>query len=98
MEFAGESRAAVVLKMLDANVEVLEGRKNNAAYYVERSKQAEAQALGVVGIKPDPVLPAGRLALLNGDQAIRLRLAKLTDKESRPQVAEDHRVMSPRFS
>src|SRR5260370_28996259 len=90
MEFAGESRAAVVLKMLDANVEVLAGRKNNAAYSVERSEQAEAQGLGVVGIKPDPVLPAGRLALLNGDEAIRFGLAKLANKDSRQQVAETY--------
>ena len=87
-QMAGDSRAAVVLKMLDANIAVLEGRKNNAAYFVEQSKQAEAAANGVVGIKPDPVLPAGRLALLSGDEAIRFGLAKLTNKDSRQQVAE----------
>jgi len=87
-QLAGEARLAVVLKMLDPNIEVLEGRKNNAVYFVERSKLAEAQANGVVGIKPDPVLPAGRLALLNGDEAIRFGLAKLTGKDSQQQVAE----------
>ncbi|MFL5342342.1 MAG: NfeD family protein [Gemmataceae bacterium] len=81
---AGESRAAVVLKMLDPRIEVLEGRKNNAVFYIDRAKPAE----GVVGIKPEPVLPAGRLALLSGDEAVRFGLAKLTNKDSRQQVAE----------
>src|SRR5262249_19439820 len=71
MQYAGEARAAVVLKMLDANIEVLEGRKNNGVYFLDKAKQAEAAAEGVVGIKADPVLPAGRLALLDGDEAIR---------------------------
>lgn len=84
-DVVGEARAAVVLKMIYPNLEVLEARKNNAVYFVDRAKVAEA---GVVGVKPDPVLPAGRLALLTPEEALRFGLCKLTHKETRQQVAE----------
>jgi membrane-bound ClpP family serine protease len=84
----GEAKVALILKMMDPRITVLEGRKNNAVYYVDQSKQAEAAAAGVVGIKPEPVLPGGKLALLSGDEAVRLGLCKLTNKDSRQQVAE----------
>lgn len=87
-EVAGDAKAVIIEKMINANIGVLEGRKNNAAWFVDQNKQAEAAALGVVGIKPEPVLPAGKLALLSGDEAVRLGLAKLTNKDSAQQVAE----------
>lgn len=87
-DFAGEARAAIVMKMLDANVEVMEGRKNNAAYFFDRRAQAEAAAAGVVGIKPDPVMPRGKVGVLSQEDAVRFGLCKLKNKESRQQVAE----------
>jgi membrane-bound ClpP family serine protease len=87
-EVAGESRSAIVLKMLDPNVEVMRGRKNGADYFFDRRRQAEVVNQGVVGIDPKPVLPASKTALLNGNDAFQFGLCKLTNKDSRQQVAE----------
>jgi membrane-bound ClpP family serine protease len=94
LDFAGPARAAVVSKMLDPNVEVMEGRKNNAAFFFDRRKQAEVVAAGVIGIKPDPVIPRGRIALLNQNEADRFGFCKLKNKESRLQVAEAYGLSS----
>jgi membrane-bound serine protease (ClpP class) len=88
VRIAGENHAAVVLKMLDPNVEVMRGRKNGAEFFFDRRRQAEMVDQGVVGIDPKPVLPAGKTALLDGNEAFQLGLCKLTNKDSWQQVAE----------
>lgn len=96
-DFAGEARAAVIMKMIDANVEVMEGRKNNAAYYFDRRAQAEAVAGGVVGIKPEAAIPRGKVVSLNQDDATRFGFCKLKNKESRQQVAEAYGLGADSF-
>src|SRR5262249_22035459 len=85
-QIAGDARAAILLKMFDPTIEVMEGRRNGARFFFDRARRD--QFPDVVGVKPDPVLPAGRLALLSGDEAVRLGFAKLNNKDSRQQVAE----------
>jgi membrane-bound serine protease (ClpP class) len=85
-EFAGEARAAIIRKMLDPDVQLMKGRRNNAEFYFDQRRQADAVALGVVGA--EEVYPAGDVLFLNTDAAIRLGLCKLGNKLSRREVAE----------
>lgn len=91
-QFAGEARWAVVQKMFDPNVELMKGRRNNAEFYFDKRRQADAVAVGVVG--GELVMPAGDLAFLNSDEAVRYGLCKLNNKPQRRQVAEAY-GMSP---
>ncbi|HEV3145244.1 MAG TPA: NfeD family protein [Gemmataceae bacterium] len=87
-QVAGENRAAIVLKMLDPNIEVMHGRKNGAEFFFDRRRQAEMVNQGVVGIEPKPVLQGGKVALLDANESFQLGLCKLINKDSRQQVAE----------
>jgi membrane-bound ClpP family serine protease len=85
-ELAGEARAAVVQKMFDAGVELMKGRRNNAEFYYDKRREADALALGVVG--GESVYPAGELLFLNTDEAIKYGLCKLGNKVQRRQLVD----------
>src|SRR5438067_2493428 len=73
---AGKGREALVLKMSDPSVAVLEGRlPNGAVTYFDARKRAEAEREGVAGVGPQPVLPAGAIAKYDADEALRYGLA-----------------------
>ncbi len=84
---ARKGREALVEKMFDRDVAVLEGRLNDGVVYLDVRKRAEAEREGVVGINPQPILPAGAYAKYTADDARRfgLSIAKL---ESKQEVAE----------
>lgn len=85
---APPAQEAIVLKMLDKEVEVIEGRKNgNTTWYIDRRHQAEAAREGVVVVNQQPVLPAGALALLRAPEALKYGLCKLI-KETPQEVLE----------
>ncbi len=84
---AGRAREALVLKMLDKGVAVMEGRRNGATWYFDARQRDEAVKEGVVAIAPQPVLPAGGLALYPADEARRFNLCQAV-RESRQEVAE----------
>ncbi|HEY1377169.1 MAG TPA: NfeD family protein [Gemmataceae bacterium] len=85
---AGKAREALVLKMLDRSVAVLEGRlPNGAVTYFDARKRADAEREGVAGVLPEPVLPAGAVAKYDADEALRYGLAQ-AKLESKQEVAE----------
>jgi membrane-bound serine protease (ClpP class) len=89
---ANKDRQALVLKMIDRSVAVLEGRlPNGAVTYFDARKRGDAERAGVVGIVPQPGLAAGALAKYTTDDALRFGLcqAKL---ESKQEVAERYRM------
>jgi membrane-bound serine protease (ClpP class) len=85
-QFAGETRAAIVQKMFDSGVELMKGRRNNAEFYYDKRKQADALAMGVVG--GETVYGPGDLLLVNTDNALKLGLAKLGNKTQRRQLLD----------
>ena len=74
--FVLPGQAAIVLKMLDAQVEILKGERNNAVWYVDARKEAEAAREGVVIADKKPVLRAGELGLYRTDDALKFQLCK----------------------
>jgi membrane-bound ClpP family serine protease len=85
---ARPAQEAIVMKMLDRDVEVIEGRQNGInTWYLDRRHQAEAAREGVVVVNPQPVLPAGSLALLRAPEALKFGLCKLI-KETPQEVLE----------
>jgi membrane-bound ClpP family serine protease len=87
-ELAGRPREALVLKMLDPSVVVMEGRRNNATWYFDGRRREDAVREGVVAINPQPVLPAGAVANFPAAEARRFNLCLRDTVESRQQVAE----------
>jgi membrane-bound ClpP family serine protease len=87
LDIAGRQREALVLKMLDKDMAVFEGRRNNAAWWFDGRRRDEAVRDGVVPIGQQPVLPAGALALFTADEARRFNLCKAISG-SRQEVAE----------
>jgi membrane-bound ClpP family serine protease len=85
--------AAVVLKMADKNAEVKEGRRNGSVWYFDKRREAEEIKDGVVGIKDEPIFPAGTTISIPADQAARIKLCK-SIRSSRQEVAETYQ-MSP---
>ena len=86
--FAKPEHRAIVLKMLDEKVEVLEGRRNDrAVWYVDAGKEDAAIKEGVVVVDRKPVLRAGTLALLNAADARKFQLCKAI-KATRQQIEE----------
>ncbi|MFL5330433.1 MAG: NfeD family protein [Gemmataceae bacterium] len=86
--FAKPEHRAIVVKMLDEKVEVLEGRRNDrAVWYVDASKEEAAIKEGVVVVDRKPVLRAGSLALLNASDARKFQLCKAI-KATRQQIEE----------
>jgi membrane-bound serine protease (ClpP class) len=74
--FVLPSQSALVLKMLDSQVEVLKGERNNAAWYIDARKEADAAREGVVIADKKPVLRAGELGLYRANDALKFQLCK----------------------
>lgn len=85
--YAQPDQAALVMKMLDARVSVVEGRRNGAVWYVDTRHEDEAVQLGVVVTDRRPVLPAGALASFRATDAQKFQLAKAV-RATRQQVEE----------
>jgi membrane-bound ClpP family serine protease len=83
---------AVVLKMADANVEVVEGARRGAVAYVDPRQLAREENQGVV-LPPNvqPVLAAGNVGLYSTVQAQKFGLCNLR-KGSRQELAEAYRL------
>jgi membrane-bound ClpP family serine protease len=91
---AGRGREALVLKMLDRGVVLLEGRtRTGAVWYLDGRKRAEAEREGIDSIHPQPLLPAGALALYTAAEARKYNLCQQI-KESRQEVAELYQLPS----
>jgi len=92
-EIAGKSREAVVLKMLDKNVEVVLGTEGaNNPIYVDSAKAGKAGTPfeGVFVAKGgDIIVPRGGIGLYNTEQALRFGLCTVT-AETREEVAEKY--------
>jgi membrane-bound ClpP family serine protease len=79
---------AVVLKMLDPDLEIIEGTRGGGTAYIDRRNEAAETKKGFVAIaRHDPVYGRGRAALYTSDQAERLGLCKL-QIDSRNQVKD----------
>lgn len=63
---------AIVRKMLDKNLEVLEGQHDGSVWYVVRGEEPEKVRV----VKKEPVLPAGEVGLLTATQARAFSLCK----------------------
>lgn len=87
LEFARPDQAALVLKMLDARAEILEGQKNRAVYYVDARQEAEAVQNGVTIANRNPILRAGTLGLFSAADALKFQLAWAV-RATRQQVEE----------
>ena len=76
-KFAGESREAVVLKMLDRNIEVVMGLRKGSPIYVDSAKAGKPGPFQDVFVPKDAkvVLPRGSIGLYNTEQAIRFGLS-----------------------
>jgi membrane-bound ClpP family serine protease len=85
---AGRGREALVLKMLDKNVVLLEGRTPaGAVWYLDGRKKAEAEREGIQAINPLPLLPAGAPALYSANEARKYNLCQQI-RDTRQEVAE----------
>lgn len=85
---AGRGREALVLKMLDRNLVLLEGRtRAGSVWFLDGRKRAEAEREGVDSIDPQPIVPAGTLALYSAAAARKYNLCQQI-RESRQEVAE----------
>jgi membrane-bound ClpP family serine protease len=82
---------AIVLKVLDKNVEVVEGTRQGAPWYADKRRLAEEVKQGFVPTHPEPVLVAGNLESYTAAKAQKFGLCKLI-KESRPEVAEAYHL------
>jgi hypothetical protein len=84
---AGRGREALVLKMLDKNVVLLEGRRAGAVWFLDGRKKDEAEREGVVAINPVPLMPAGALGLYSAAEARKFNLCQQV-RNTRQEVAE----------
>jgi len=75
LDFVRPDQAALVLKMLDARAEILEGQRNGAVWYVDARKEADAAKEGISIVNRTPVLRAGSLGLYKAADAQRFQLA-----------------------
>jgi membrane-bound ClpP family serine protease len=83
---------AVVLKMIDKNMEVLEGTTaRGSVHYLDKRRQAQEAKAGVIVKSLKPVLPAGDPGLYRAAEAMKFGLCQLI-KESRQEVAEFYRL------
>jgi membrane-bound serine protease (ClpP class) len=87
----GRYPPAVVLKMLDRKIEVVEATWRGGVWYIDKSKQAEEAAKGVVVTRQDPVLPRGDEGFYTATEAQKFGLCTLI-KESRAEVAEAYQL------
>jgi membrane-bound ClpP family serine protease len=82
---------ALVLKMLDKDMDVLEGRRKLAVWYIDaRQERAEAEK-GFVVTRREPVVAAGAPALYSAAQAEKFSLCQLIS-ESRQEVATAYQM------
>lgn len=82
---------AVVLKMLDKDVEVVKGKRQLADWYIDRRQLAEESKQGFVAGDGGPVLPAGAVAQYTQRQAEEFRICQLR-RDSRAEVAEAYQL------
>jgi len=87
----GRYPPAIVLKMLDRKIEVVEATWKSGVWYIDKTRQAEEAAKGVVVTRQEPVLPPGDLAFYTAAEAQKFGLCRL-QKESRIEVAEAYRL------
>jgi membrane-bound serine protease (ClpP class) len=88
---AGHGREALVLKMLDKDVILRQGRRNNAIWFFDGRKAEDAKRDNIVAIDPQPVKPAGAVGLYTAEEAQRYGLCKLV-KGTRQEVAEAYQL------
>lgn len=82
---------AVVLKMLDKDVELVEGRRQLAQWFVDRRRLKEEEGQGFVLTRQEPILPAGTAGLYTQAQAEKLGLCQLR-RETRAELAERYQM------
>ncbi len=83
---------AIVLKMLDRDIEVVEATRGGAVWYVDKQRQAKNPEPGVVVTRRDtPVIPAGALGLYTAADAQKYTLCDHV-KETRQEVAEAYQL------
>jgi membrane-bound ClpP family serine protease len=87
----GRYPPAIVLKMLDRKIEVVEATWKGGVWYIDKSRQAEEAARGVVVTRQDPVLPRGDQGFYTAADAQKFGLCTLI-KESRAEVAEAYQL------
>ena len=87
----GRRPPAIVLKTLDKNIEVVEATWKGGVWYIDKSRQAEDAAKGVVVTRQDPVLPRGDLGFYTAAEAQKFGLCTLLE-ESRAEVAEAYQL------
>lgn len=83
---------ALVLKMADKNMEVIEGTRDRAVWYADRNQLEEEKKHGFVAAQPPVVvLEAGKPALYTTAQATRFGLCHVP-KETRAEVAASYNL------
>jgi membrane-bound ClpP family serine protease len=87
----GRYPPAIVLKMLDRRMEVVEATWKGGVWYIDKSRQPEEAAKGVVVTRQEPVLPRGDLGFYTAAEAQKFGLCTLL-KESRAELAEAYQL------
>ncbi len=86
---AGDEHEAVVLKMLDKNIEVVLGQFKGNPYYVDAAKAEKKDVF--VNKKTRPVLPRGSVGLYSQEQAMTFGLCQMA-LETRQAVVEQYNL------
>lgn len=82
---------ALILKMLDRNVEVVAANRGGAPWYIDKRREAEEKLKNIIVTSPEPVVPAGEIGLYTGRRARELGLA-LRLVESRQELVQAYRL------
>jgi membrane-bound ClpP family serine protease len=84
---------AIVLKMVDKDLEVLEGRlRNGDVWYIDKRAEAEEIKKGLVLTRHEPVLKAGSVKLYDPDEADKFGLREHLLVDSRKTVKEVYQL------
>lgn len=84
---------ALVLKMVDKNMEVLQGTRRGGVSYIDKAQRVQEEQQGFVVTPGDPVLPAGGPALYDAGQARKYGLCALvTDTGKAQEVIEKYHL------
>jgi membrane-bound ClpP family serine protease len=83
---------AIVLKMTDKNMEVVEGVRAGASWYIDRSKEAEETRTGFIPLGKEPILRKGHTGLYDALLAERVGLCQKQHPESRAEVKDAYRL------
>ncbi len=67
---------ALVLKMLDRDVEVIEANRNGSKWYIDKRRIKEEEKHNIVATNLSPILPAGAIGLYTGEQAQKFELCR----------------------